>query len=132
METYYPHHNSFTRIRRSSLHGIGVFAILNIPKGMYVFEGDSSVVKWFSEEELQLSSLPEPIKDLYDDFCIVQTRENLRFYGCPDNFNNMPISWYLNRSDNPNMGCDKDYNFYTLRDIVVGEELTTDYCTYSE
>ena len=53
-------------------------------------------------------------------------------YGCIDNFTHLTIEWYLNHADNPNVYCDKEYDFYTLRDIQAGEELTSSYDTYSE
>jgi SET domain-containing protein len=132
MRNNLPHNNVYVRLQRSSISGIGVFAIIDIPKDTYVFEGDKSEMCWYSEEELKLSSLPQSIQDLYNDFCVIKTEENQKLYGCPDSFNNMPISWYLNNSDNPNMVCNKDYDFYTIRDVKAGEELTSKYDTYSE
>jgi SET domain-containing protein len=132
MSNKLPHQNVWTRLQRSPLHGLGVFAIIDIPKGTYVFEGDKSEMCWFTEKEIALSSLPQATQELYNDFCVIKTAGKHKMYGCPDNFNNMPISWYLNNSKTPNMACDKDYNFYALRDIIVGEELTADYSTYSE
>jgi SET domain-containing protein len=37
----------------------------------------------------------------------------------------------LNDSRKANVAADKDYRFYALRDIKAGEELTSDYRTYS-
>jgi SET domain-containing protein len=127
-----PQNNVYVRLQKSSISGIGVFAIVDIPKGKYIFEGDKSEMCWFTEEELALPSLPQSIQDLYNDFCVIKTEGNHKLYGCPDSFNNMPISWYLNDSDNPNMACNIDYDFYTIRDVKAGEELTAKYDTYSE
>jgi uncharacterized protein len=127
-----PHNNVCVRLQKSRISGIGVFAIVDIPKGKYVFEGDKSEICWFTEEELALPSLPQVIQDLYNDFCVIKTEGTQKLYGCPDSFNNMPISWYLNDSDNPNMACNKDYDFYSIRDIKAEEELTAKYDTYSE
>ena len=33
-----PHEGVYTRIKPSNIHGVGVFAISDIPKGTYVFE----------------------------------------------------------------------------------------------
>ena len=127
-----PHQNVWTRLKRSSTNGVGVFAIVDIPIGTYVFEGDKSEMCWFSEDDLALSSRPKAVQDLYYDFCVIKTKGKQKLYGCPDSFNNMPISWYLNNSDNPNMACNDDYDFYTIRDVKAGEELTSQYDTYSE
>jgi len=127
-----PHIKVYTRLQKSSISGIGVFAVTDIPIETHVFEGDKSEMCWYSEEELKLSSLPMAIQDLYNDFCVIKTEGNQKLYGCPDSFNNMPISWYLNNSDNPNMACNEVYDFYTIRDVKAGEELTSKYDTYSE
>lgn len=126
-----PHSNVFARICRSDIHGVGIFSIIDIPKGTYVFRGDKSEVIWFTEKDIGLSTLPQPVQKLYTDFCVILPDGNFRKYGCPDSFNNMPISWYLNKSKNPNLSCDKDYDFYAIRNIKAGEELTVDYSTYS-
>ena len=44
----------------------------------------------------------------------------------------MTLSWYLNTSKSPNVAADEDFRFRAIRDIGVGEELTTDYDTYSD
>jgi hypothetical protein len=42
------------------------------------------------------------------------------------------ISWYLNESKIPNVGCDKDFKFYATADIKADDELTVNYDEYSE
>jgi SET domain-containing protein len=41
-------------------------------------------------------------------------------------------AWFLNESKKPNTRCDDNYDFYTLREIRPGEELTVDYETFSD
>ena len=123
-----PHYKVLTRICPSPIHGVGVFAISNIKKGTYIFYGDDEELMWV--EKAKLKSLHKEIRKLYDDFCIIKDKGTL--YGCPKNFNLMTVAWYLNSSKSPNVGCDKNYNFYALRNIKSGEELTADYATYSE
>jgi SET domain-containing protein len=53
-------------------------------------------------------------------------------YGCPATFNSLTPSWYLNHSTTPNLRCDENYDFFALRTVKPGEELTVDYSTYSE
>lgn len=127
-----PHNKVFTRIGVSKIHGVGVIAISDIPKDTYVFDGDKSEMVWVTEKEIEPFTLPSEIQKLYQDFCVIITEGGIKKYGCPTNFNNMSISWYLNNSKNPNVGCDQEYNFFTLRNIQAGEELTVDYNTYSE
>lgn len=121
-----PHYKVYTRIGQSNIHGVGLFAIRPIRKGTHIFYGDDEDIIWVRAKKLK--SLPKEIKRLYEDFCIKKDD----FYGCPKNFNLLTPAWYLNHSDKPNIGCDKLYNFFALRDIKKGEELTVDYRKYSD
>jgi hypothetical protein len=127
-----PHKGVYTRLQCSKIHGIGVFAIIDIPKGIEIFSEDQSDFIWLKEKELGLDTLPESIRKLYDDFCVIKDQGDYKMYGCPNNFSNLTISWYLNHSKTPNVYCDQEYNFSTLRDIKAGEELTVNYDTYSD
>lgn len=125
-----PHYGVFTRIERSEISGVGVFAIRDIPKVTKIFYGDENdEMVWIDKEKLE--NQESDIKKLYEDFCVVKDGK----YGCPKNFNQMPISWYLNDTQDAeklNVRCGKDYVFFALRDIKKGEELLTNYDTYSE
>ena len=121
-----PHERVYTRLKPSKIHGVGVFAIMDIPKGTYVFREDDESIVWVEKESLQF--LPTEVKELYDDFCIIDGKR----YGCPRHFDALTPSWYLNHSETPNVAADKDFRFFALRDIKIGEELTTDYRTYSD
>lgn len=128
----FPHHNVFTRLKPSEINGIGVFSIVDIPKGTKIFPEDNSNIIWYKESELNFNELPEEAQKLYKDFCVILKKRKTKVYGCPDNFTNLTMSWYLNNSKNPNVLCDSEYDFYALKDIKVGEELTTDYEIYSD
>jgi SET domain-containing protein len=126
-----PHRNSYTRLRPSKIHGVGVFAIRKIKKGMSIFPDDDQPIKWVKGKELR--NLSPDVRKLYDDFCII--KKGGKKYGCPRSFNQMTISWYLNEplpKRKANVECRDDYMFYAARDIAIGEELTVDYETYSE
>lgn len=105
---------------------------MRIKKGTQLFRGDFDEMVW--KEKSSLPRRPREIRDLYDDFAVIETDEKDKRtrYGCPMNFNRLTPSWYLNSSREPNVRCDEDYNFLALRDIERGEELTVDYSTYSE
>ncbi len=92
----------------------------------YIFYGDDADLIWIHKSKLK--SLSKALKQLYDDFCVIKKD----MYGCPQNFNQLTVAWYLNDSKRPNVGVNKNYNFYALRDIRSGEELTVDYATYSD
>ena len=121
------HDNCYTRIQLSLIHGVGVFAIKDIPKGIFIFgEEDEKFVKVLKSD---IFDLDYEVKRLYKDFCVLENG----YYYCPISFNRMDSSWYLNHSENPNVDCKKDgYLFYSLRDIKKGEELTVNYDKYSE
>src|SRR5579862_1884186 len=121
-----PHLGVFVRLRPSRIHGVGVFAIRNIPKGTYIFGGDNSEMRWVKTSVT--NHLDEEVKNLYRDFCVSRNGK----YGCPTNFNLLTPAWYLNQSKKPNVAADKNYDFYSTRRIKKGEELTVDYQTYSD
>jgi hypothetical protein len=121
-----PHDGVYTRLRPSNIHGVGVFAIRDIPQGTYVFSEDDEPIVWVDKRSTERT--PQALKELYDDFCIIKGDK----YGCPKSFDALTISWYLNDSREPSVAADKEYRFYALRDIKAGEELTADYCTYSD
>jgi SET domain-containing protein len=126
-----PSDGVFTRIKPSTIHGVGVFAIRRIPKGTSVFPNDDAPIVWIKKSKIK--RLRGEIRRLYEDFCII--KDNGEIYGCPANFSLMTIAWFLNepkRGHKPNIDCRKDYTFYALRHIATGEELTVDYATFSD
>ena len=124
--SHLPHEGVSTRLGASKLHGVGVFAIRDIPKGAYVFVDDDADIVWVDNNYLE--GLPPEIRRFYDDFAIIKGNK----YGCPASFDQLTISWFLNDSKEPNVAANKEYRFYALRDIKKGEELTVDYDTYSD
>jgi SET domain-containing protein len=116
-----PHIGVFVRLKPSSLHGIGVFAICDIPKGTYVFRADNEEMIWVKASAT--SYLHKEMRDLYRDFCVLRNGK----YGCPRNFNLLTPAWYVNHSDEPNMAADENFDFYSTRTIKKGEELTLSY-----
>jgi hypothetical protein len=139
----HPHDGVYTRLRRSPISGIGVFAIRDIPEGTYIFEPDNGKLMYVPEstvENLWVTSQlagndiqraeaeTQAVKQLYKDFCVLKNGK----YACPDSLNNLAPSWFLNHSELPNVAADLSLRFYATRDIKSGEELTTDYGTYSE
>ena len=120
-----PDFNVYTRIMVSERHGVGVFAISDIKKGTYIFLENCETIK-IKANKLFLQNKSVEINQLYNDFC--PKDESKGIYYCPENFNFMTISWYLNEDNkNPNVACDKDFEFYAIRDINKGEELLANY-----
>jgi hypothetical protein len=129
-KTPLPHEGVYTRLKPSIIHagGVGVFAICDIKKDAPIFGDDEEDMVWVDENES--TGVPPAVRELYDDFAVI--KNDGKCYGCPQSFNLLTLSWYLNESNNPNVRCDKDYRFFALRDIEAGEELTVNYLTYSE
>jgi len=121
-----PHERVYTRLMPSRLHGVGVVAIANIPKGTYVFEPDDDSL--VPVRASATKSLPTDLRRLYEDFCILKGDD----YECPSSFNRLTPTWFLNNSRDPNMAADSSFRFYAIRDIEAGEELTAEYTTYSD
>ena len=121
-----PHQGVYVRLRPSKLHGVGVFAICEIPPGTNLFPRDPGGLRELDPKFLENED-PE-IRQLYDDYCLLSDG---KWYG-PSDFNNLTVGWYLNHSSDPNVACDSEFNFTTLRHIHKHEELTVDYRTYSE
>ncbi len=120
-----PHENVYVRLGPSEIHGVGVFATQDIPRGTLVFGDDDEPIARVpvrSVRRLQTES-----RHLYEDFCVLQGNE----YLCPPSFNLLTASWYLNHSEKPNVRCVGDLIFVAARRIRKGEELTADYRTYS-
>src|SRR5436189_1569602 len=126
-----PHEGVFARIAPSPISGVGVFAIVPIPKGTDIFANDRSDMVWVEEAELDRAGLSPAHRALYADFGV---RRDGRL-GVPRNFNLLTTGWHLNEpaeGAEPNVGVTKGLAFIALRDIAQGEELTLRYETFSE
>ena len=124
-----PHAGVYTRLRPSGVArgGVGVFAIRRIRRGEHIFPGDNEEVRWV--DKAAFKGAPKAVRHLYRDFPVVKGSQ----YGCPLNFNRLTPSWYINEppeGERPNVRCEAaqgEYDFYALRDIRAGEELTVVY-----
>jgi hypothetical protein len=129
-----PHSAVLTRIRPSPIHGVGVFAISGIKKGTRLFAPDSGEMRWIEPDRLPKN---KHLRQLYDDFAVVKNGKDGRpkRFGCPRHFDALTVSWYLNDpkpGEKPNVRCDENYEFWALREIKEGEELTVESTTYSD
>ncbi len=106
----------FSFIIKPAEHGVGVFAVHDIKAGTYL--------RLFGDETVEVSGLREKksVPNFFQEYCIDRD-EMLR---CPKDFGCMEIGWYLNHSKTPN-AYHKNYDYYALKDIKAGEEITIDY-----
>lgn len=121
-----PHKDLYTRIMASP-NGIGVFAIRDIPEGTRLFVGDRARTVSVPVKEVEAIADDE-IKRMYVDFCPLIDGH----YVAPENFNQITMSWYLNHSTEPNVTMLRDLNLVASKLIRKGEELRTDYTSFSE
>jgi len=123
--------NSFTRLAPGK-YGVGVFAIRKIPKGTNPFKGTLKFAfhKLKVEKVRSNPELTEGVKQLVKDMC----PEVDGYYYVPSySINEIGIGYYLNHSSTPNMDeANGGEDFIANRDIEIGEELFSDYGTYSE
>jgi len=115
---------TYAALKPSAVHGIGVFAIRDIPKGCRnIFS--RNVGEWIKLPIEEVEKLPEHSRSLIETYCLYD-EEN---YYVPDyGFKVMDLVNYLNHSSTPNVRSVNDGEYFeTLRDIAAGEELLIDY-----
>ena len=107
----------------STLHGIGVFALADIPAG--VTDLFAPAEEWPGVPRASLDALPAHARKLVDTYCL---KDDDTVYLPPRGFRVVDLVLFLNHSDTPNLGqMDSGNYFLTLRSIAAGEELTVDY-----
>jgi SET domain-containing protein len=121
--------STYVMIQPSPLHGIGVFAIRDIPKGTSnIFS--KGVGDWIKVSKEEVDALPQHSKDLIENHCLFDED----FYFIPDyGFKLVDLVIYLNHSETPNViSLNDGEEFEAIRDIAIGEELLVDYGTIVE
>jgi hypothetical protein len=120
---YHLKHNILTELRLSEVHGIGVFAIVDIPKNTYIF------TKWSNETGIYripkniLNELPAPVLKMINmnfidddpDYKIIRLFNGLNYLVHSSSFCNSSYPYKENQNVD---GFGK-----TLRDIKSGEEI---------
>lgn len=120
---------TYVMIKPSPLHGIGVFAIRDIPKGTKdIFsEGFGD---WIKVSKAEVDALPSHSRELIENHCLFDEDS----YFIPDyGFKLVDLVIYLNHSETPNvLSLNEGEQFEALVDIKAGEELLVDYGTIVE
>ena len=117
-------YHTYITIRESDTHGIGVFALCEIPKGCRnIFS--RNVGEWIKLTIAEVEDLPAHSRNLVETYCLFDADH----YYVPDyGFKVMDLVNYLNHSSTPNVISINDgEEFEALRDIRKGEELLVDY-----
>ncbi len=124
--------NIYCRLRPSSVEGVGVFAIRDIPKGTNPFQGCREVTGGSIplRELMTQKTISEEVKQLVKDLYVV---ENGMVFFPHHSLNDVDIGFFVNHSDTPNLEVLKGgEEFIANRDIEKGEELFADYGTYGD
>ncbi len=118
--------STYVIIKPSPLHGIGVFAIRDIPKGTKdIFS--QGVGDWIKLTIAEVEALPKHSRDLVENHCLFDED----CYYVPDyGFKLVDLVIYLNHSDKPNVVSINEGEFFeAIVDIKAGDELLVDYGT---
>lgn len=120
---------TFVTLKASPVHGIGVFAICDIPKGC------RSILSKHGNEWTRLSfkeveALPDHSRQLIETYCLY---DDVAYFVPDYGFKMMDMVLYLNHSDIPNLISVNEGEFFeAARDIKAGEEIFLDYKTLAD
>ena len=118
----YAQNNTWARLAPSSIHGIGVFAIKDIPINCDLFPDCLNLFD--SIPLVDLRNLPIEVLKMSKDFFY---HNNGRIWIPNLTLNQINISFFLNSSQTPNCEHDDDGRITTNREVKQGEELTHNY-----
>ena len=120
---------TYVALKPSPVHGIGVFAIRDIPKGCRTIFS-KAVDEWIKLSFTEVEQLPAHSRNLIETYCLFDENH----YFVPDyGFKLMDLVLYLNHSAEPNIiSINEGEQFEALRDIKEGEELLVNYGMIAE
>lgn len=113
----------YCRLGVSTVHGVGVFAVRAIPKGVNPLKTLSSV-KEVKLKRSDLGDLPKGVRKQLKMFCYY---EGDTIYVPESGLNLVNMAVYVNHSKTPNLYFKKDGDLRALVDIEEGAELLIDY-----
>lgn len=123
----------YVKLKPSKIQGVGVFAIKDIPSGIYPFEPWTGDTNYYSISELELNSLPDElgahIRDifLYGPGFPKDTSTYVKLTnGCHWIYTH---PYYFVNSGFSKSNIDKD-SLLTKRHIYAGEEILSNYGRY--
>ena len=109
----------YCRLGISPVHGIGVFAIKDIPKGAKPLVSLIKI-KEYSFSKKEINKLPASVRKEIRMFCYYDKDE----YLIPSiGLNAMNMAFYMNHSKTPNVKYLKNNDIVALRQIKANEEL---------
>ena len=126
---YQLQNETFVMLQSSPVHGIGVFALTDIPKGQRnLFSKDVS--EWIAITKTEMEQLPIHSRELIENHCLYDSE----VYYVPEyGFKMVDPVIFINHSDTPNIVSLNDgEDFEAIAFIKAGEELFLDYGTIVE
>ena len=117
-------YHTYVMLRPSPVHGVGVFAVKDIPKGQRgIFSNDKS--EWLKIPRAEINELPGHSRLIVENYCLFDDE----YYYVPEyGFKMVDLAVCLNHDNNPNIiSINEGEDFEALRDIRAGEELLIDY-----
>ncbi|MBL7723105.1 MAG: SET domain-containing protein [Chitinophagaceae bacterium] len=115
---------TYAMLKPSPVHGIGVFAMQNIPKGCRTIFSNN-IGQWVRLSITEVEQLPSHSRNLVETYCLYDDDH----YYVPDyGFKVMDMVNYLNHSSTPNIiSVNHGEYFEALTDIPAGAELLVNY-----
>ena len=116
--------NTWVMIRPSGVHGIGVFAIRDIPAGCRdIFSKEMG--EWVTVPRNETDALPVHARELIENYCLFDEGD---YFIPAQGFKAIDLSLFLNHSDTPNIFSVNDGEYFeTIRPVKKGEELFVNY-----
>ncbi len=113
----------YCKLGVSTIHGIGVFALRDIPKGTKPLNSlvSNKEVKF---SRIELKKVPSTVRKHLAMFCLI---EKGRVFAPVIGMNAVNLSVYLNHSKTPNLFYNDDGVLEAMVDIAQGDEVTIDY-----
>jgi SET domain-containing protein len=120
--------NTWVMLKPSSIEGIGVFALCDIPKGCRdMFSKPDITDEWITISKKEVDALPAHAKFVVGNYCLY---DDENYFVPGHGFKKMDLCLFLNHSDSANIISINDGDhFEAIRDIKAGEELLVDYGT---
>ena len=116
--------DTWVTLRPSGIHGIGVFALRDIPRGCKTIFS-RKVEEWLPIPISEVEQLPDHSRAMIETYCLY---DDTNYFVPAFGFKLMDLSLYLNHSSNPNLVSVNDgEEFEALVTIPAGTELTVDY-----
>lgn len=116
------HNDIYCKLAPSPIHGVGVFALKDIPIYTVIFRSNLKTIavdkKFLNRINTNVANYYSSM--LFSDFNIMEIPKT--------GMNALPTSYYLNHSEEPNAKIDIENNLIVAKkNIYVGEEVTINY-----